>query len=120
MYERYQNLIGRGKESCFLWGARETGKSTLLKIMFPDAPYYDLLLSEEFARLNRRPELLREELLARPQKEPVIIDEVQKIPQLLNEIQWLIVNKNISFILCGSSARKLKLGGGNLLVGRAF
>lgn len=120
MYKRGQKFIGRGKESCFLWGARQTGKSTLLKKLFPDAPYYDLLLSEEFARLNRRPELLREELLSKPQKGPVIIDEVQKIPQLLNEIQWLIVNKNISFILCGSSARKLKRGGGNLLGGRAL
>ncbi|MFA4891518.1 MAG: DUF4143 domain-containing protein [Candidatus Gracilibacteria bacterium] len=120
MYKRCQNFIGRGKESCFLWGARQTGKSTLLKTMFPDAPYYDLLLSGEFIRLNRRPELLREELLARPQKGSVIIDEVQKIPRLLDEIQWLIVNKNISFILCGSSARKLKRGGGNLLGGRAL
>lgn len=120
MFKRNQNFIGREKESCFLWGARQTGKSTLLKILFPDAPYYDLLLSEEFARLNRRPELLREELLANPKKGPVIIDEVQKIPQLLNEIQWLIVNKNIQFILCGSSARKLKRGGGNLLGGRAL
>ncbi len=120
MYKRSQKFIGLGKESCFLWGARQTGKSTLLKTMFPDAPYYDLLLPGEFARLNRRPEILREELLAKPLKWPVIIDEVQKLPQLLDEIQWLIVNKNISFILCGSSARKLKRGGGNLLGGRAL
>lgn len=120
MYKRYQKFIDKGKESCFLWGARQTGKSTLLKTLFPDAPYYDLLLSEEFARLSRRPELLREEVLAVSGKRPVIIDEVQKIPQILNEIQWLIVNKNISFILCGSSARKLKRGGGNLLGGRAL
>lgn len=112
--------MGLGKESCFLWGARQTGKSTLLKAMFPNAPYYDLLLSGEFARLSRHPELLREELLAKSLTGPVIVDEVQKIPQLLDEIQWLIVNKNISFILCGSSARKLKRGGGNLLGGRAL
>lgn len=120
MYKRSQKFIGLGKESCFLWGARQTGKSTLLKAAFPNSPYYDLLLSEEFVRLNRHPEVLREELLAKPFKGPVIIDEVQKIPQLLDEIQWLIVNKNISFILCGSSARKLKRGGGNLLGGRAL
>lgn len=120
MYKRSQKFIGLGKESCFLWGARQTGKSTLLKAAFPNSPYYDLLLSEEFVRLNRHPEVLREELLAKSFKGPVIIDEVQKIPQLLDEIQWLIVNKNISFILCGSSARKLKRGGGNLLGGRAL
>lgn len=120
MFKRLQNLPGRNKESCFLWGPRQTGKSTLLKNLFPKAPYYDLLLSGEFERLNRRPSLMREELLAAPVKGPVIIDEVQKIPSLLDEIQWLIVNHNISFILCGSSARKLKRGGGNLLGGRAL
>lgn len=120
MYQRLQKLVSRGDESCFLWGPRQTGKSTLLKWLFPDAPYYDLLLSEEFERLNRRPSLLREELLAQPPKGPVIIDEVQKIPSLLDEIQWLMVNHPFQFILCGSSARKLKRGGGNLLGGRAL
>lgn len=121
MYSRLQQFFGRNNESCFLWGPRQTGKSTLLKKLFPNAPYYDLLLADEFERLIRHPELLREELLAASRhKGPVIIDEVQKIPQLLDEIQWLIVNKNISFILCGSSARKLKRGSGNLLGGRAL
>lgn len=121
MYKRIQQLSKIGKESCFLWGPRQTGKSTLLKALFPEAPYYDLLLSEEFDRLQRRPGLLREELLARPQSAgPVIIDEVQKIPQLLDEAQWLIVNQHTHFILSGSSARKLKRGGGNLLGGRAL
>ena len=64
--------------------------------------------------------MLREELLANPpENRPVVIDEVQKIPELLDEVQWLIVNKRIQFILCGSSARKLRRGGGNLLGGRA-
>lgn len=121
MYKRMQKFIGRGKESAFLWGARQTGKSTLLKHLFPDAPYYDLLLSEEFERFYRNPSLLREELTAGPlTKTPVIIDEVQRIPQLLNEIQWLIVNKNLSFILSGSSPRKLIRSGGNMLGGRAI
>jgi len=120
MYKRLQQFYGLGSESCFLWGPRQSGKSTLLKDLFPHAPYYDLLLSDEFGRLNRQPSLLREELLAGNSLGPVIIDEVQKIPQLLDEIQWLIVNKKIQFVLCGSSARKLKRGSGNLLGGRAL
>lgn len=120
MYKRLQQFLGLGAESCFLWGPRQSGKSTLLKTLFPHSPYYDLLLSDEFERLNRKPSLLREELLANHPVAPVILDEVQKIPQLLDEIQWLIVNKKIQFILCGSSARKIKRGSGNLLGGRAL
>lgn len=121
MYKRKQILAGKGRESCFLWGARQTGKSTLLKSLFPHSPRYDLLLSDEYGRLIRRPSLLREELLAAPPgSKPVVIDEVQKIPELLDEVQWLAVNHQIQFILCGSSARKLKRSGANLLGGRAL
>ena len=92
----------------------------MLKGLFPDSPFYDLLLSDQYARLQMQPSLLRQELLANPPKVPVIVDEVQKIPALLDEIQWLIVNHQMRFILSGSSARKLRRGGANLLGGRAL
>jgi predicted AAA+ superfamily ATPase len=121
MYKRGQNFKRLGTESCFLWGPRQTGKSTLLTTLFPNSLYYDLLLASEFERLLRRPSSFREELLIKnPIGQPIIVDEVQKIPSLLDEIQWLMVNKSYQFILCGSSARKLKRGSGNLLGGRAF
>ena len=120
MYIRFLKLEESAEDSLFLWGARQTGKSTLLKTLFPDARRYDLLHSEEFERLFRYPALLREELKNIDPSNIVIIDEVQKIPQLLNEVQWLICNRNIRFILCGSSARKLFRAGANLLGGRAL
>ena len=82
-------------ESIFLWGARQTGKSTLLKMLFPDKRIIDLLKSDEFERYNRRPALLREELSLLPVNELVIIDEIQKIPALLDEVHWLISNHNL-------------------------
>lgn len=109
-----------GEESIFLWGARQTGKSTLLKKLFPDAPYYDLLKSDEYTRLSIRPSLLREECEMLDEGELVIIDEVQKIPALLDEVHWLMSVRNLRFILCGSSARKLRRCGANLLGGRAI
>lgn len=108
-------------ESFFLWGPRQTGKSTLLHQRFPDAPYYDLLLADEFERLQRDPTLMRQELLARKRPTtPVVIDEIQLIPQLLGEVQWLITRHNMAFILCGSSPRKLQRTAANLLGGRAL
>lgn len=120
MYIRKQSFHDLGKESTFLWGARQTGKSTLLKSLYPDAPYFDLLLADEFDRFLRNPSLLREILLIRIPDGPVIIDEIQRIPSLLNEIHWLIVNRNIQFILSGSSPRNILRSGGNLLGGRAL
>ncbi len=120
MYIRKQKFKGIGNESTFLWGARQTGKSTLLKKLFPEAPYFDLLLSSEYERFIRHPSLLREILIKPDLEIPVIIDEIQRIPSLLNEVQWLIVNRNIRFILSGSSPRKILRTGGNLLGGRAL
>lgn len=124
MYNRIQHLDIAAKETCFLWGPRQTGKSTLLKTLFPKALRYDLLLSTEYQRLLRRPSLIREECLGASlygdsQKHPIIVDEIQKIPPLLDEIHWLMENRGLRFILCGSSARKLKRSQANLLGGRA-
>lgn len=110
-------------QSAFLWGPRKTGKSTFLSTMFPSSIVYDLLQTDLFLELAKRPALLREQLLIREPsqlKAPIIIDEVQKVPQLLDEVQWLIENRGLQFILCGSSARKLKRGKANLLGGRAW
>lgn len=110
-------------KSAFLWGPRKTGKTTYLREAFPNSLLYDMLQTDLFLDFAKRPYLLREQLLASaPQqlKEPVIIDEVQKVPQLLDEVHWLIENKGLRFLLCGSSARKLKRGKANLLGGRAW
>ncbi len=122
-YQRLLDMALPSKQSAFLWGARKTGKSTFLQKRFPNSLRYDLLQSDLFFRLLKEPHLLREELIQiNPEKlkYPVIIDEIQKIPALLNEIHWLIENKNIQFILCGSSARQLKREHANLLGGRAW
>ncbi|HOG19062.1 MAG TPA: DUF4143 domain-containing protein [Salinivirgaceae bacterium] len=120
MLSRKINFQDTENESVFLWGARQTGKSTLLKMLFPDVRYIDLLKSDDFARYNRRPALLREELSLLPENEIIIIDEIQKIPALLDEVHWLISNRHLCFILSGSSARTLRRSGANLLGGRAI
>lgn len=111
------------KRSAFLWGARKTGKSTYLRKNFPKSLTVDFLKTDVFFDYSKRPALLRERLLAEKKevlKSPVILDEVQKVPQILDEIQGLMEGYGIQFILCGSSARKLKRGQANLLGGRAW
>ena len=120
MFTRFTKLTDVADDSIFLFGARQTGKTTLIKSLFPHARYYDLLQSNEYERLSRSPWLLREELENVVTDEPIIIDEIQKIPALLDEVHWLIANKGLRFILTGSSARKLRRGGANLLGGRAL
>jgi predicted AAA+ superfamily ATPase len=120
MYIRKQIFQDAGNESLFLWGARQTGKSTLLKALFPKSLYFDLLLSDVFERLQRNPSLLRETIIGTDPSGPVIIDEIQRIPALLNEVHWLITNKHVQFILSGSSPRKILRSGANLLGGRAL
>jgi len=120
MYNRKQLFSGSGQESLFLWGARQTGKSTLLKILFPNALYFDLLISSEYKRLSAKPDILRETVLANLNAQPVVIDEIQRIPDLLNEVHWLMSNHGVRFILSGSSPRKILRSGANLLGGRAL
>ncbi len=120
MYKRLAELDIAKRQSLFLWGPRQTGKSTLLRLLFPHVLHFDLLNASEFRLLKSQPEALRERCRAvDPKAGPVIIDEVQKIPELLDEVQWNIENLGVRFILSGSSARKLRRAGQNLLGGRA-
>lgn len=122
-YQRILKLDLPPKQSAFLWGARKTGKSTYLAKNFPNSISYDLLKSELYLKYTKKPYVFREEILALAKntlKHPIIVDEVQRVPLLLNEIHWLIENTDAYFILCGSSARKLKRGAANLLGGRAW
>jgi predicted AAA+ superfamily ATPase len=106
-------------QSFFLFGPRGTGKSTWLKGNYPDALWIDLLEPETYRSLSARPERLSELVLGNRDKKVVVIDEVQKIPELLSLVHALIErDKNRHFILTGSSARKLKKTGVDLLAGR--
>ncbi len=122
MFKRALRLPAPGTQTLFLWGPRQTGKSTLLRQVYPGARWIDLLKADEFRRYIQNPELLRQELTqadAGPNVLQVVIDEVQKVPELLDEVHWLLENTNAHFALCGSSARKVKRGSANLLGGRA-
>jgi predicted AAA+ superfamily ATPase len=120
MLERKLHLPPPGTETFFLWGPRQTGKSTLLRSKYPDAVWIDLLKAEEYRRYLDTPEYLRQELPDKGDMPFVVIDEVQKLPALLDEVHWLHENRHVQFALCGSSARKVKRGHANLLGGRAI
>lgn len=123
MYKRRLKLDLPTGQSAFLWGPRKSGKTTYLKKHFPDSVFYDFLKTETYSKFLKKPELFREEILDLDDealKLPIIVDEIQRIPALLNEIHWLIENTKAYFILCGSSARQLRRGGANLLGGRAW
>lgn len=109
------------KKSFFLFGPRATGKTTLLRHCFENGtPIINLLRSDLYMRLSSAPHQLEEIISEHEDKSLVIIDEVQRVPELLNEVHRLIEEENIRFLLTGSSARKLKKDGINLLAGRAW
>ena len=104
--------------SAFLWGPRKTGKTYWINERFSGSVLIDLLKTDVFADYASRPSLLREQY--QEHKGLVVIDEIQMVPDLLNEIHWLIENSDVSFFMTGSSARKLRRGHANLLGGRAW
>lgn len=109
------------EQSFFLFGPRGTGKSTWLRHVFPDALIIDLLKPAVHRPLDSRPERLTEIIAGAPRSEVVVIDEVQRVPELLSVVHSLIEERrNLRFVLTGSSARKLRRGGVDLLAGRAL
>ncbi len=116
--ERILDLPGLvAKKSHFLLGPRQTGKTFLIRHRLKDAKVYDLLDTATYLRISQNPGRIAQELA--PQDRVVVIDEIQRLPDLLNEVHRLIEEKRVRFLLTGSSARKLRRGGVNLLGGRA-
>lgn len=120
MLERIYRLNNELDDSIFLFGARQTGKSTSLRLQFPNDIFIDLLDTDVKRRLSRRPALLYDMLKDKPAGTLIIIDEIPEAPELLNEVHRLISECSLTFILCGSSTRKLKRKGHNTLGGRAL
>lgn len=112
-------LLTPPKGSFFLFGPRGVGKSTWLKDVFPQAAFFDLLEASLYLELSRHPGHLEAMASNLPETSWVVIDEIQKIPDLLDEVHRLMETRRWRFALCGSSARKLRRGGTNLLGGRA-
>ena len=118
MYSRIAHFPPKNK-SFFLFGPRGTGKSTWVRKQFPQAVYLDLLEAELYTDLLTNPQRLQN-YIPKGHKDRIILDEVQKLPQLLDEVHRLIETKKYRFVLTGSSARSLKRKGVNLLAGRAL
>lgn len=119
MYKRMLKIPSDSKKSFFLFGPRGTGKTSWVKSTFPNAVYFDCLDAKVYTELLSNPKRINNYI---PNKfdDWIIIDEVQKVPEILNEVHRLIENKHYRFILTGSSARKLRRKGINLLAGRAL
>ena len=119
MYKRIFDIENRLDEGMFIFGGRQVGKSTLLRERFPKAIYVDLLDPDTRKRFRRRAMDFYEMLVKYPPKTLVIVDEIQKLPELLDVVHKLMVENGLHFILSGSSARKVKKAGVNQLGGRA-
>lgn len=107
------------RNSCFLFGPRQTGKSWLIRSTLCDARVYDLLDHDTYLKLSRNPKLIEQEAEVGAFRELIVIDEIQRLPHLLNEAHRLMETRRLRFLLTGSSARKLRRGSVNLLGGRA-
>lgn len=119
MFNIVDRLLQPPQRSFFLFGPRSVGKSFWLRRHFSKAPYFDLLNNATYLELSRNPSILEAKIGNQPRGSWVCIDEIQKIPSLLSEVHRLIENKGFKFAISGSSARKLKRGGADLLAGRA-
>ena len=115
----FERLLQKPEQSFFLFGPRGVGKSTWLRAHFSDAIRFDLLKAQDFLEFSRDPGRLEARIGRQPPGTWVLIDEIQKLPDLLDEVHRLIEEKRYRFALSGSSARKLKRTGANLLAGRA-
>lgn len=122
MYNRMLKLLLEGKSSIFLFGPRGTGKTTWIKNFIPSAVYLDLLEFQLYKKFSADPGRLQEHIpdSFNAVDDWIVIDEVQKVPGLLNEVHRLIESKHYKFLLTGSSARSLRRKGTNLLAGRAL
>ena len=119
MFNRLLKLPLNGSSSIFLFGPRGTGKTSWIKAHMPDALYLDLLDFSLYSSLSAAPDRL-ETLIRKGFDGWIVLDEVQRVPELLNEVHRLIESKKLRFLLTGSSARSLKRKGVNLLAGRAL
>jgi predicted AAA+ superfamily ATPase len=115
----FKRLLKKPEQSFFLFGPRGVGKSTWLRNHFSDAIRIDLLKAQDFLQLSKDPGYLEARIGKKPAGTWVLIDEIQKLPDLLDEVHRLMEEKRYRFALSGSSARKLKRTGANLLAGRA-
>jgi predicted AAA+ superfamily ATPase len=117
----FTRLLQPPRTSFFLFGPRGTGKSTWIRTHFAKAHVVNLLATDEMLRYEREPAVFRAEVLALPKERWIVIDEVQRVPRLLDEVHLLMEEHgHRKFALTGSSARKLKRGAANLLAGRAI
>jgi predicted AAA+ superfamily ATPase len=115
----YKRILGQIERSCFLLGPRGVGKSTWLREQLPDATFIDLLDEGRYQRFLTEPDQFSKIINPLPDGSTVVVDEVQRIPGILNDVHRFIENRRFRFVLSGSSARKLKKAGTNLLAGRA-